>query len=53
MSREDVFNGNVKVRFRNQEDIDEFSKLVKQFIHNKQQNYWFPEDNEDLEDLFE
>ena len=32
----------VNVRFRNQEDFDQFKKLIDQYISPKQKAFWFP-----------
>jgi hypothetical protein len=35
----------IKISFKNQSDIDEFSELIKQKIYFKRENYWFPKLN--------
>lgn len=43
----------LKLRFRNQKDIEDFNKLTGMNINDKQFFYSFPINDEDFEDLFE
>jgi hypothetical protein len=35
----------IKISFKTKEDIDEFSKLIKQKVTFNMENYWFPKLN--------
>lgn len=53
IAKGDVFPGSIKIRFRCQEDVDEFSEFIGQKITDKQQGYFFPEeDPNSILDLF-